>query len=195
MRENRTSGSMSGDGRRSYGGNWGTGNRAKAAGQQPPLLPKVTAPILDSTDLGSRLYAVCGIAKAVATLTQRGEIRRSVSTATEIARRAACWAARAHTAISAGTEPGMPLSGRAGQRDDRKVRSPFQVPDLECEPHARPPADRRLWPSTASVARPSRPGLVARAMMGRQSSEVDLVGGRAAEPAVGALTVVPVSEE
>ena len=32
-------------------------------------------------------------------------------------------------------------------------------------------------------------------MMGRQSSEVDLVGGRAAEPAVGALTVVPVSEK
>ena len=53
MRENRTSGSMSGDGRRSYGGNWGTGNRAKAAGQQPPLLPKVTAPILDSTEIGT----------------------------------------------------------------------------------------------------------------------------------------------
>jgi len=54
MRENRTSGSMSGDGRRSYGGNWGTGNRAKAAGQQPPLLPKVTAPILDSTEIEAR---------------------------------------------------------------------------------------------------------------------------------------------
>jgi len=103
MRENRTSGSMSGDGRRSYGGNWGTGNRAKAAGQQPPLLPKVTAPILDSTDRGSRLGAVFAVAKAVATLTQRDGIGRNVSTATGIARRAACRDARAQTAPPAGT--------------------------------------------------------------------------------------------
>ena len=138
-----------------------------------------------ASDLGSRLGAVFAVAKAVATLTQRGEIGPSVSTATGIGRRTACRAARAQTAPPAGTKPQIPPSRRAGQQDDGKVCSPFQVPHLERDPHARPPADRGLWPSTASVARPSQPGLVARPMMGWQSSEVGLVGGRAAEPAVG----------
>ena len=133
MRENRTSGSMSGDGRRSYGGNWGTGNRAKAAGQQSPLLPKVTAPILDSTDLGSRLDAVFGIATAVAMLTQRGEIGPSVHTATGVARRAACQAARAQTAPPARRKPQVPPSRRAGQQDHGKVRSPIQAAHLARE--------------------------------------------------------------
>jgi hypothetical protein len=54
-----------------------------------------------ATDLGTRLDAVLGIAKAVAKLTQRGEIGPGVSMAPRSARRAACWAARAQTAISA----------------------------------------------------------------------------------------------
>jgi hypothetical protein len=39
-----------------------------------------------ASDLGSRLDAVFGIAKAVATLIQRGEIGPSVRAVTEIAR-------------------------------------------------------------------------------------------------------------
>jgi len=149
-----------------------------------------------ASDLGARRGAVFAVAKAVATLTQRGEIEPSVSTQRReslVERHAGLHERRRRPPPEQNCE--YPPSRRADQRDDGKVRSPFQVPDLECEPHARPPADRRLWPSTASVARPSRPGLVARAMMCRQSSEVDVAGGRAAEPAVGALTVVPVSEE
>lgn len=47
-------------------------------------------PMFWASDHGSPLDAVFGIAKAVAMLTQRGEIERSGSTATGIARRAAC---------------------------------------------------------------------------------------------------------
>ena len=56
---------------------------------------------------------------------------------------------------------GCPASGRAGQRDDRKVRSPFEVLHLEREPHAGPPADRRVQPIRSSPRRnspPRRPG-------------------------------------
>jgi len=54
------------------------------------------------------MNAVLAVAKAVATLAQRGETGRRVSTATESDGRAACRAARAHTATPARTEPRMP---------------------------------------------------------------------------------------
>ena len=48
MREIRTSGSMSGDWKRSHGVEWGTG-AAKAAGNCYPHCPTATAPVVDST--------------------------------------------------------------------------------------------------------------------------------------------------
>jgi len=73
-----------------------------------------------ATDLGTRLNAVLGIAKAVAMLTQRREIGPSVSTATGIVRRAAGWAARGQTATPAGTElrvPALTPRGSARRRE------------------------------------------------------------------------------
>jgi len=58
-----------------------------------------------ASDLGSRMNAVSAVVKAVATLAQRVEIRQSSTTATEIARRAAWWAARGQTTTGEGTEP------------------------------------------------------------------------------------------
>jgi len=86
-------------------------------------------------------------------------------------------------------------SGRASQQDDGKVRSPFQVPHLEREPHARPTVHGRLRPGAARGARPSRPGFEAWPMMRRQPPEVDLLGRRTRETGMRSLAVVPDDEE
>ena len=81
------------------------------------------------------------------------------------------------------------------QRGDGKARSPFQVPYLEREPRAGPPADRRLRSRTAGFARPSLPRRETRAALSRRPIEADLVGRRTRQPGVRALAVVPVGEE
>ena len=63
---------------------------------QPPVSPPV--PVYAASDLGSQPDTVLAVANSVATLSQRGETRPSVSTSTGNARRAACRAARVQTA-------------------------------------------------------------------------------------------------
>ena len=60
MREIRTSGSMSGGGKRSYGRDLGTGTKAKAAGNSDSLDLQATAPAADSTLSGTSAIEVPG---------------------------------------------------------------------------------------------------------------------------------------
>ena len=83
---------------------------------------------------------------------------------------------------------------RATKRNDRQMRVPVEVFDLDVESSTGHSRNEHLGFGTRGRTRPVRPWLDSRSTMGREPTEVDFVGCLAAERRVGTMLVGPIDQ-